>query len=896
MAIDLGSLVAKLVCDVTDLKKGLLEGKADLAGFRQLAEEAGKKVKDVLAFAGISLGIYEVLSKLKEFGREVLEVGSKTEVLRASARTIGSYYSLSAAAIDVYIAKLKEKGVEEEKALYAVNAFLKSGLSIDFLPQLAQAAKDLAPAMAMPFNEAFENIVQGVVKGTPKALAEMVPGIKQAIQAMSSETKKLMDSTILSGPEKAQAMLDLVLQAAQKAQGVGDSVADSYLAKMAAYKRKIIEVKEALFEFVKPIAVAITQEEIKSWDDFYGAIGKNKTALRELGEVVAVQIGRWADFLRKIIVFAAAHKDLLLILLEIKGVLKVLSWVAIAEGAATAAVAVGGLTGKLAVLRLALAGPWGLVIAITLVGAYEAYKQIGNIQARTRQVGKDIEDANLKDAAFKKMQAGEQLSERELKAIATPQQRAAVATAPKITEEEAKAKADRAGAQGKKEGDLGAGAAKKGKTEKIDSLLAPTLAMYKAKREADLQDAQNSLDLLKSTNEKKKTELERALAAQEIDGRTYYLRLQELQQQETTATLAMIAQKRQAEQKSYQDSLTELAADPKLSDEAKEIARQKLAAENKKALSVLDVDAVKARLDGEKKVTDELKRQLEVKKQYQQKTEDLNLETSQLLGAITEQEAKLQRLTLDWQRTKEEAIKAGGYTPEYATALDANYQAKQLDVKYGDQLRNVGSEFSSGVTNIINDVRKGTVDISNSLVEMFNGIMMATLKPGFDALGTALTSAVKWLLNSLSSSLGGGSLFGGSGGGGGNEFSGYGVAGADAHGNAYYHGVRQAFRSGGIVTRPTLFPMATGTGLMGEAGPEGILPLERIGGDLGVKALFPKSGPAQVNIINKTGTEATGTAQQNDDGSIDVFLEKKVLGFASRGPVNQLIKMIVKQG
>ena len=42
---------------------------------------------------------------------------------------------------------------------------------------------------------------------------------------------------------------------------------------------------------------------------------------------------------------------------------------------------------------------------------------------------------------------------------------------------------------------------------------------------------------------------------------------------------------------------------------------------------------------------------------------------------------------------------------------------------------------------------------------------------------------------------------------------------------------------GGIVNKPTLFPFAGGTGLMGEAGPEGILPLARTaGGDLGVKA------------------------------------------------------------
>lgn len=45
------------------------------------------------------------------------------------------------------------------------------------------------------------------------------------------------------------------------------------------------------------------------------------------------------------------------------------------------------------------------------------------------------------------------------------------------------------------------------------------------------------------------------------------------------------------------------------------------------------------------------------------------------------------------------------------------------------------------------------------------------------------------------------------------------------------------FAKGGVVDGPTVFPFARGVGLMGEAGPEAILPLTRLaGGDLGVRA------------------------------------------------------------
>jgi phage-related minor tail protein len=47
----------------------------------------------------------------------------------------------------------------------------------------------------------------------------------------------------------------------------------------------------------------------------------------------------------------------------------------------------------------------------------------------------------------------------------------------------------------------------------------------------------------------------------------------------------------------------------------------------------------------------------------------------------------------------------------------------------------------------------------------------------------------------------------------------------------------QAFAKGGVINRPTFFPNSGGIGLMGEAGPEAVLPLRRnSAGQLGVAA------------------------------------------------------------
>ena len=59
---------------------------------------------------------------------------------------------------------------------------------------------------------------------------------------------------------------------------------------------------------------------------------------------------------------------------------------------------------------------------------------------------------------------------------------------------------------------------------------------------------------------------------------------------------------------------------------------------------------------------------------------------------------------------------------------------------------------------------------------------------------------------------------------------------ANAKGNVFAGGNMVPFADGGIVNSPTLFAMNGGTGLMGEAGPEAIMPLARgADGSLGVR-------------------------------------------------------------
>ena len=76
-------------------------------------------------------------------------------------------------------------------------------------------------------------------------------------------------------------------------------------------------------------------------------------------------------------------------------------------------------------------------------------------------------------------------------------------------------------------------------------------------------------------------------------------------------------------------------------------------------------------------------------------------------------------------------------------------------------------------------------------------------------------------------------------------------------GGAFYGGNVIPFANGGVVGSPTTFPMSAGrTGLMGEAGPEAIMPLKRgKNGKLGVQA---EGGSGDVVILQNFNFQANG--------------------------------------
>ena len=86
-----------------------------------------------------------------------------------------------------------------------------------------------------------------------------------------------------------------------------------------------------------------------------------------------------------------------------------------------------------------------------------------------------------------------------------------------------------------------------------------------------------------------------------------------------------------------------------------------------------------------------------------------------------------------------------------------------------------------------------------------------------------------------------------------------------AKGNVFAKNKIVPYAMGGIVNKPTLFPMANGMGLMGEAGPEAVMPLKRgSNGKLGVQS----SGGVGNIVVN---VDASGSSVEGDSARSQEF-------------------------
>ncbi|EHD9341685.1 phage tail tape measure protein [Salmonella enterica] len=303
--------------------------------------------------------------------------------------------------------------------------------------------------------------------------------------------------------------------------------------------------------------------------------------------------------------------------------------------------------------------------------------------------------------------------------------------------------------------------------------------------------------------------------------------------------------------------------------------------ENANVAASLDADVIGAGLGD--KARERMREQLNIEREFLEKREYLQRRYQS--GDIANQE--------DYDRYNQELDKA---LAERLDKYRSHYD--QLDELQGNWLAgaqnglanwiDTSSDYYSQVSGLVGNTLDGLVD---NMADALNG----NKADWADWANSVLSELQKVLLrailvNSLKSagdsgllgSLGG--MFGGASSGGSTPSGAYDSAASgltlNAKGGVYDSPDLSKFRNG-IVNSPTMFAFAKGAGLMGEAGPEAIMPLTRTAdGSLGVRMVDDA-----VSSISAGGNSIQQTIQQHFtiSGNGDAALKQAMQEAAAKG-------------
>lgn len=266
------------------------------------------------------------------------------------------------------------------------------------------------------------------------------------------------------------------------------------------------------------------------------------------------------------------------------------------------------------------------------------------------------------------------------------------------------------------------------------------------------------------------------------------------------------------------------------------------------------------------------KENLETQVQFYKELEEMSGQyglSLEFQNRLLDQQAKLYQglipdnLIEEWKEWKRLQNSREAWAGAYRATQEYFSEATNLAQGFENLTTNAFSSMEDGIVRFTMTAKLSVKDMVNSitsdLVRMMarsslTGPLAGALGSGLSNLFSDWSTNIKF--NNLADSI---------------------VAGAtpSAHGNIL-SGAGISSYSNSIVSEPTLFgfdrltPFARG-GIMGEAGPEAVMPLVRTsGGNLGVRAEGTGKQIVNVTVINNAGAQVETNQRQNEDGSLDV--------------------------
>ena len=790
----LDELIVKLSADIKGLQAGLKQARSELAGLQNYAERFGATFRRALAAAGLAVGLYEAISLVKRGLTETVKAvddfhmatisaaATITDMADAGGRDMREVYAGALAYARNMYFELQEAATRffasGSDLVQAWNILIQKGVllrkeEIDNLGIVVDKIKLATQGQMGSYQIAQElrALMDGHVNAASQ-LAMLIKSMGYDVKAIAEEIRRTQSfeplARILSGLKFASediqrtftsALTTLLSTAKRIAVDSGNVLyqdivnalkrLDAWLKENRLYIvlaisdswLKVRAVLTSLWEWAARVGRNIYTVFATVGRDVWNAFGPPVlSVIRVIGQVI-VWITNWA----------AANAKLISTLVQMAIVAKVGVWVAnlgaklveamvavrgLAAAIPSAAAAIGMLGAAARSAWMAFGG-WAAAIAVVVYW-------LGQLGARkwkefTAEVPSGAFTGAMGEAwGVMSEDTKKELERIEKEGLVPKKPGRGPLTYPEKPPELPPMRPPAAEAPG----------GGKGGKEHFEDLLRYLMDYLEAKRRLEIQSAEESFQIFKAEQDRKKAELDLALAEGRITGEEYYRAIRQMAEAETAEHLRLIELKIAKEKEAHEWAKRELetrAAEGEISPEAHELLLKKLQIDHAIRLKELEGEAQRERIKLQKEYLELLKEE----HRNRQQVEDIlaSMEYAAALGPVAEKEAEINRLLREQAKQREELIRLGGL--QALPRFDQLAKEIELNKRIGDLARGYADAITGFFGDLIDAIISGEQDITKALNRFFRNLFKMGLEPAMKQLTQWLTNIFKQLFGAL---------------------------------------------------------------------------------------------------------------------------------------------------
>jgi len=284
--MDIGSLLATIGADITDLKSAVAQANSELEKYSRKTDDALSKVNrgwgSSSAFIVKSVGLIGTAFaglQLKTFLQDVAMAGARYETLGVVLTQVGKNMGYSSQEMNKYAAGVKDAGIQMDIARQVTIRMAQAQIDLSKSQQLARIAQDAAIIGNINSSEALERMIHGIQTAQTDVLRSI--GINVSFEASYAKLAKELGKTsnALTEQEKMQARTNAVMEEGVKKIGTYEAAMETAGKQITSLPRYINDFKiemgeafnpatadavKAVTNLMKDLNTAIVQPEIQA--------------------------------------------------------------------------------------------------------------------------------------------------------------------------------------------------------------------------------------------------------------------------------------------------------------------------------------------------------------------------------------------------------------------------------------------------------------------------------------------------------------------------------------------------------------------------------------------------------------------------------------------------------